>query len=218
MTIFYLPFRFVSQTTLIMTIVLATKAQSFENTLKSSFTKFDTTTAIPAMTAAAAQLDMIAQKNPANWASNFYSAYAHIKLSYKLTDINQRDQFLDAADASLAKADKLLPNSEEVFILRAYSCKARIAVDPRERWKKYGDMYADFISKAKKINPENPRIYFMEGMEPFWKPKIWGGGKNKAKPYFLKARELFDKEDRSDILRPYWGRQANEAFLNQCYE
>ena len=194
----------------------ATKAQSFENTLGSSFTKFDTATAIPAMKAAASQLDMIARKNPASWAGNFYSAYAHIKISYKLTDKDQRDQYLDAADTSITKADKLLPNSEEIFILRAYSSKARIAVDPKERWKKYGDIYSDFISKAKKINPENPRIYFMDGMEPFWKPKIWGGGKNKAKPYFQKAKELFDKEDKIDILRPYWGRQANEEFLTQC--
>lgn len=193
-----------------------TKAQSLENMLKSSFTKFDTTTEISAMMAAASPLEMIAKKNPTNWAGNFYSAYAYIKLSYKLTDKNQRDRYLDAADASLTKTDKLIPNSEEVFILRAYSSKARIAADPKERWKKYGDVYSDFISKAKKINPENPRIYFMDGMEPFWKPKIWGGGKNKAKPYFQTAKELFGKENKSDILRPYWGQQANEEFLKQC--
>lgn len=201
---------------LLSSIFSETKAQSFENTLRSSYTMFDTATAISAMIAAASQLDMIAQKNPTSWASIFYSAYAHIKLSFALTDKNQRDKYLDAADASLTKAGKLLANSEEVFILQAYSSKARLAVDPKERWKKYGDIYSDLISKAKKNNPENPRIYFMDGMEPFWKPKIWGGGKNKAKPFFQKAKELFDKEDKSDILRPYWGQQANEEFLKQC--
>ena len=196
----------------------ATKAQSYINTLKSSFDRFDTATSIPAQIAAASQLNMIAQKNATSWASHYYAAYACIKISLKLTDKDQRDQYLNAADASLLKADKLLPNSEEVLVLQAYSAKARIAVDPKERWKKYGDIYSDFISKAKNINPGNPRIYFMEGMDPFWKPKIWGGGKNKAKPYFQKAKELFAKESKSDILRPYWGQQANEEFLKQCGE
>lgn len=194
----------------------AIKAQSFKDVLKTSFTNFDTATAIRAMSAGASQLDMIAFKNPDNWASNFYSAYAHIKMSYKLTNKNERDQYLDGADASLMKAEKLSPKSEEVFILQAFSAKARMAVDPQERWKKYGDIYSDLISKAKKINSENPRVYFMDGMEPFWKPKIWGGGKDKAKPFFNKAKELFLKEDKSDILKPYWGQQANEEFLKEC--
>ena len=221
MTTFFLSIRFVAQTTL-MTITVScltfspVRAQPFKDMLTSSFTRFDSATEIPAMTAAASHLEMIAVKNPDKWASYFYSAYAHIKLSYKLGDKDRRDQYLDEADASLTKADKLSPNNEEIFILQAYSAKARIAASPKERWKKYGDIYSDLISKAKKIKAENPRIYFMEGMDPFWRPKIWGGGKNKAKPYFQKAKELFSKEDRSDILKPYWGQQANEEFLKQC--
>jgi hypothetical protein len=191
-------------------------AQSNDVALKRLFTSFDTANSVPAMTILLPRLDMYVQQDPTNWASYFYSAYARIRLSSKLTTKDARDQYLDAADASLLKAGQLSPNNEEIFILQAYSAKARIAADPGGRWKKYGDIYSGFIAKAKKINPENPRIYFLDGMEPFWKPKIWGGGKGKAKPYFEKARTLFSKESKADILKPYWGEEANEEFLRQC--
>ena len=191
-------------------------AQGNKDALKYLFTAFDTTSSAPAMTTLLPRLDMYVQQNSTSWASYFYSAYARIKLSLKLTDKGVRDQYLDAADAMLTKAGQLSPNNEEIFILQAYSGKARIAADPGGRWKKYGDVYSGFITKAKKINPENPRIYFLEGMDPFWRPKIWGGGKSKAKPYFEKAGALFSKESKADILKPYWGEEANEEFLRQC--
>jgi hypothetical protein len=193
-------------------------AQSFEESLSTSFAKFDTATVIATMMPTASQLDMITLKYPDQWQSQFYSAYAHIKLSYKLADKNQRDQYLDGADAAIGKAEKLSPNNQEIFILQAYAAKARMAVDPKDRWKKYGDAYDDAIVKARKINPENPRIYLLEGEGPFFKPKIWGGGKDKAKPYFQKAKALFAKEDKTNILKPFWGQQANEDFLQQCDE
>jgi len=194
------------------------KAQSFEETLKSSFAKFDTATSVRTRTEASSKLDTLELQNPDKWAGHFYSAYAHILLSFALTDKQQRDRYLDAADTSLLKADKLSPNNEEIFILRAYAAKARIPVNPQNRWKKYGDIYSELITKAKKLNPENPRIYFLEGMDPFWTPKIYGGGKDKARPFFQKAKELFAKEDKSDLLKPYWGEHANEKFLKQCDE
>ena len=134
----------------------------------------------------------------------------------KIVDKILRDKYLDAADASLLKACALAQNNEEILILQAYSAKARIAVDPGGRWKRFGDIYSGLIAQAKKMGPVNPRIYFLDGMEPFWKPGIWGGGKGKAKPYFEKAKALFSKENRSDIMKPYWGEAANEEFLKQC--
>jgi hypothetical protein len=79
-------------------------------------------------------------------------------------------------------------------------------------------VYDDYIAKAKKINPENPRIFFLEGQGPFYKPKMFGGGKNKAQPYFEKAKELFAKEDKTSLLKPHWGETENEEYLKQCNE
>jgi hypothetical protein len=200
----------------LMGVVL--KAQTLEESLNASLPKFEAATTDQQMIATASGLDMIASKWGDQWISSFYSAYAKIKISLKLTEKTKRDQYLDAANLLLDKADKLSPNNEEILILQAWSAKARIAIDGKDRWKKYGEVYDDLIAKAKKINPENPRIYFLEGQGPFYKPKMWGGGKDKAKPYFEKAKVLFDKENKQAILIPSWGAKEDEDLLKQCNE
>ena len=191
-------------------------AQSFEVSLQHAFARYDTAMSPASIVAGASELDAIAVKYPDKWAGHFYAAYARIKQSLGLTDKNQRDQLIDKAVAELNTADKLSPNNEEIFILRAWSAKAWLAVDPPNRWKKCNAQYDDAMGKAKKINAENPRIYFLDGQGYFYRPKLWGGGKDKAKVYFQKARLLFAKEDKGDILKPSWGEKMNEEFLVKC--
>ena len=45
---------------------------------------------------------------------------------------------------------------------------------------------------------------------------MFGGGQKKAKPYFEKAKALFSTEDKSPVLKPYWGEQQNTDYLKQC--
>ena len=47
---------------------------------------------------------------------------------------------------------------------------------------------------------------------------MYGGGKEKARPYFEKAKELFDKENKTSALKPIWGEKQNLDFLKQCNE
>ncbi len=43
---------------------------------------------------------------------------------------------------------------------------------------------------------------------------MYGGGKEKAKPEFEKAKELFAKESKTSILKPNWGEKQNLDILN----
>jgi hypothetical protein len=45
---------------------------------------------------------------------------------------------------------------------------------------------------------------------------MYGGGKERAKPEFEKAKELFEKESKTSILKPYWGEKQNLDNLKQC--
>jgi hypothetical protein len=202
--------------TLLQPGIASVNGQSFEELLTRAVTRFDTAMSRSSIGAGTAELDEIAVKYPDKWASHFYSAYAHLKGSFAGTDKGRRDQLIDGAEAALNKADRLSPGNQEIFILRAWSAKARLAVDPQDRWKKCNALYDDAIAKAKRINPENPRIYFLDGQGYFYKPRIWGGGKDKARACFLKAKQLFAREDKGDILRPSWGEKANEEFLAKC--
>jgi hypothetical protein len=89
-------------------------------------------------------------------------------------------------------------------------------VNPMLRYQKYGKIFNDDLEEAKEINPNNPRMYYLQGVSKFFTPKAFGGGKKNAQPYFEKAEGLFAKESSDDITKPYWGKYKNAYFLSQC--
>ena len=66
-----------------------------------------------------------------------------------------------------------------------------------------------------RLNPDNPRIYYLQGQSLFNTPPAFGGGKDKAKPLFEKAIALF-KTDKPKPLWPNWGLDATEDQLAKC--
>ena len=72
------------------------------------------------------------------------------------------------------------------------------------------------LAKAKELNPDNPRIYYLQGTSKRFTPKMFGGGKKAALPYFEKAETLFAKESSDDITKISWGKQINAEFLKEA--
>ena len=95
---------------------------------------------------------------------------------------------------TLEKVKTIDSQNDETWILAALITNARISVDGQNRGMQYGELFNQYIEKAEKINPDNPRIYYMKGTSLFYTPEMYGGGKANAKPYFEKAKELFAKE------------------------
>jgi hypothetical protein len=66
-----------------------------------------------------------------------------------------------------------------------------------------------------KLDPNNPRLYYLQGMTLFNTPEQFGGGKDKAKPVFEKSVALF-KTAQSKELYPDWGKDQAEQMLARC--
>ena len=115
---------------------------------------------------------------------------------------------------------KELYNAEydEGYVLEAMLANARLAVNPMSRYKKYGDLFKENIDKAKSIQPNNPRIYLLQGNSLYYTPKMFGGGAKNAFPYFEKAGELYKNEKGDDIFKPYWGKKQNADMFGKCTE
>lgn len=134
-------------------------------------------------------------------------------------DDAKRDAYLDEGERELAEAVSLLgKDNDETYVLAAMLSNARLAVKPKSRWQKYGKLFEEKLENAKKINANNPRIYYLYGTSKFYTPKMWGGGKKAALPYFEKAAGLFEKENATDITTISWGKDANKYFLGQAKE
>lgn len=198
--------------------VSTAQAQDYKPVLDKTFTAFDTTWNQGVKTEQANKLALIAKKWDAEWATHYYAALSKVMLCYQEKEAAKKDALLDEAEKEKEDAVTLLKkNNDETFVLAAMIANARLGVDPMNRWQKYGGIFKENLESAKEINPDNPRMYYIQGTSKFFTPKAFGGGKKAAMPYFEKADALFAKEAYvTDIAQPHWGKKSNDYFLNQC--
>jgi tetratricopeptide (TPR) repeat protein len=112
------------------------------------------------------------------------------------------------------KAEALDKNSE-IYVLRNMSATQQMLVDPQTRYMTYGMKAKQDLEEAIQLNPDNPRIYYLQGESLFGTPVAFGGGKDKAKPLFEKALALY-KTDKPKYMWPDWGKERTELQLAKC--
>ena len=117
----------------------------------------------------------------------------------------------DKAEA-LATVDA---DKSEIYALRNMSATQQMMVDPQTRWQTSGQQAAAALKKGLQLNPNNPRLYYLQGMSLFGTPTQFGGGKDKAKPLFEKAVSLFEAEQPVGF-NPRWGKERATAQLALC--
>jgi hypothetical protein len=189
-------------------------SQDFKAMLTKNFIAFESTQDLSQKLEYSNKLGLISKKWPDEWITHYYNAYSKAFLSYQETDEAKRDAYLDEAERERDEAITILrKENDETYVLAAMIANARIAVKPQSRWQKYGKVFEENLGKAKELNSNNPRIYHLQGISKFHTPKMFGGGKKAALPYFEKAEALFSKESNDDITRPFWGKGANDYFL-----
>ncbi len=201
---------------LLLAVPVCLKAQTLEESLNKTSMQMDSVKNLAGMMSVSAQFDMIADKWENEWSSNYYAAYVKVILSFLVQDSKKKDLFLDEADKYFEKVKSLGSKNDESYVLAALITSARIAVDGQNRGMQYSGTVNQYLEKAEKINPDNPRIYYLKGSSLFYVPEMYGGGKDLAKPYFEKAKDLFAKEAKTSILNPHWGEKQNLDYLKQC--
>ena len=192
--------------------------QDFKGTLQKTFTAFDTTHDPQKQIDASNKLSLIAKKFNTEAMAHYYASLSKVILSYtNKLEAAKRDAYLDEADKEYDDMLAILgkPN-DETYVLAAFIANARLGVDGASRWQKYGKIFSENLDKAKELNANNPRIYYLQGTSKRFTPKMFGGGKKAALPYFEKAEGLFAQEKGDDILKPSWGKGNNMYFLNDC--
>jgi tetratricopeptide (TPR) repeat protein len=191
--------------------------QSFEKELISTFNEFENDTSYVNKINFSNKLSLIANKWNDQWVACYCAAYSYTVLSFIETDVEKRDGYLDEADKFYAKVLELLPDkNDEVYVLGAFMANARLSVKPSSRWKKYGEIFNENLEHAKQINPDNPKIYCVKGVQTYHLPKALGGGAKNALPYLEKSIELYKDASDEDINKPLWGKNLNLRMLYVC--
>jgi hypothetical protein len=91
----------------------------------------------------------------------------------------------------------------------------RLMADPMNRYMQYGPVAQEALETARKLNPENPRVYLLEGQDKFYTPEQFGGSKAEAKKLFELAIKKFETFKPANELDPDWGKPTTLYFLSQ---
>ena len=157
----------------------------------------------------------IAEAEKNEWTPWYYAAFYNLVINFQDTLAERKEKFISLAQRQIESGLKIKPGETEFFVLKIMSYYAEMALDPMKGITLMGEANS-LISEAKRINPDNPRVYLEEAEAIYNMPAEFGGGKEKALPILLLAKEKFDNFTTSDPMAPSWGLERCEMLINNA--
>ncbi|MCE1164761.1 MAG: hypothetical protein LWX07_05080 [Bacteroidetes bacterium] len=166
------------------------------------------------------EFERILQLKKQEWIVNYYLAFIDYSIgSSAMSDPSNKDKVKKYTESALSLIDKSIlvrDDFADAYILR-YALQFN-------RWAYEQDKMADIIAaseearnKAEKLEPDNPRLYLMDGVSTYYTPEMFGGGAKKAVPMLEKSLDLFGKRVEKEAYYPDWGKEMCYGFLTLAY-
>jgi len=207
----------ITLTILFAVTTLTAFSSNYEEAMKTNIEKMKQITSSEELTQLAGQFQRIANVEKDKWLPGYYAAYCYVSTIFftqmKPEEIHKE---LDLAQAEIDKIMKTAPDESEIYTLQALVYQLRIT--DMSLGYKYSSLSSEALTTAEKLNPYNPRVYYLTGSNTFHTPEMFGGGKEKAKPYLEKAAKMFETQKPENELMPDWGKEHNNQMLVQCNE
>jgi tetratricopeptide (TPR) repeat protein len=196
-------------------IGLGARAQSdkYMATMQKNLALLDSAKTIDQLQSVAGTFDRIGDAEKTQWLPYYYAALAQTWIGWR-PEVTDKDGNAQKINAYLAKAEAIEKNAE-TYAVENMSATQQMLVDPQSRYMTNGKDAAEALQKGLAIDPNNPRLYYLQAMSLFGTPPQFGGGKDKAKPVFEKSIALF-KAAQPKPLYPNWGQKQAEAQLALC--
>lgn len=174
-------------------------------------------TTVPALQELANNFERISNAESDKWHPLYYAAFCYVNMSFLSKDAKTQDGYLDKAQQFLDKALEIYPEESELFVLQGLLYHGRMQVNPSERVQENIVLAGDALNKARSFNPENPRVYYMIGLNLLYSPVSIGGGPETACPFFQTAIEKYADNIPEHVLSPTWGGEENhKRYYKYC--
>jgi hypothetical protein len=197
------------------------QSEKYVKAMQEKIAALDSTRNGTALTDLSAAFERIGEAEKNQWLPFYYAALAQVNAAYMITGgqmggiADKLDPLADKAEQLIQKAEALNKDNAEIFLVRKMIASLRLMGDPMNRYMQYGPVAQQALETAKKLNPENPRIYLLEGQDKFFTPEQYGGSKVEAKKLFEQALEKFSTFQPASELDPKWGMATAKYFLSQ---
>lgn len=166
------------------------------------------------MSAASAFFERVGDAEKDKWLPYYYAAYAN-HITGWMNPKADKDKVAEKSKDLIAKAEAIEHNSE-LYCLHQMVAIQQMTVDPMARWQTYGAEARAALENATKADPNNPRIYYLNGQTLMNTPEAFGGGKAVAKKLFEKSLELYKTQQVATPFAPSWGKEDAEKLLAAC--
>lgn len=193
------------------------QSDKYKSAMQKNISQLDSATGKGTLPDLANSFERIGDAEKTQWLPYYYAAYCTVMNAYMQEDKSKVDAISDKAEALLTKAATLnTKENSEIYVVKSMIASSHMMVDPQARWQQYGQPSSEAITKAKALDPTNPRPVFLEGQAKFYTPESFGGGKAPAKELLNKAMQMFDSFKPQSDLAPTWGKASIQYFLAQC--
>ena len=190
------------------------QSDKYNQKMKETLQLMDSAKTTQELQEVSAQFERIGDAEKDQWLPYYYAGLAQVNVGW-MDEKADKDKQADKIKAIITKAEAIEKNAE-LYILRNMVATQQMLVDPQSRWMSYGMEAGNALAEAKKMDENNPRVYYLEGMSLFNTPSQYGGGKDKAKPIFQKSVDLFKSFKAKGDLHPKWGQELAEDMLAKC--
>ena len=159
------------------------------------------------------QFEQLYAVNKTNWLIPYYAGMTRSIMC--LLKMGDKDVLANDALLWVRRAKSIMAN-DEVYCAESLAYTAKMSVNPLLRWLTYEGKIIKALSLAKKLNPNNPRVYVLEANIQQKIPYIFGGGCNSVKPLIQKAELCFNIQTKPNSVEPSWGFQSLVQLKKAC--
>jgi hypothetical protein len=194
---------------------LPTQAQSINQSkaLEAAVMQFNQTNSPSSYTQLFLKFEQLYSLDKTNWLIPYYAGMTRSIMC--LLKMGDRDALANDALLWVGRAKSIMPN-DEVYCAESLAYTAKMSVNPLLRWLTYEGKIKKALSLAKKLNPNNPRVYVLEANIQQKIPYIFGGGCNSVKPLIQKAELCFNIQTKPNSVEPSWGFQSLVQLKKAC--
>jgi hypothetical protein len=129
---------------------------------------------------------------------------------------DKTDPEANKAEELLNKAEALSKDNSEIYVVKKLIATLMLVGDPMNRYMTYGPAAAEALATAKKLNPENPRVYLQEAADKINTPEQYGGNKEEGKKLLEEAVKKFEAFKPESSIHPTWGQRQVQYYLSQA--
>lgn len=219
-------------TTILFSVAVHAQSDKYMDAMKKNLSQFDSSKSAADLETLSASFQRIGDAEKTQWVPYYWAAMVLASEGWKyypdakgVTEVKVSDLsttmtgFAGRINGLLDKADALAANDSvaksEILTVRNMAATQQMLVDPQSRYMTFGAEAGSDLQKAMQLNPNNPRVYYLQGMALFGTPEQFGGGKAVAKPLFQKAVDLGSAEQ-AKPLYPHWGLDMSKTMLAAC--